>query len=136
MTIKSYALVAKNQYEEVFMDNLTQIFKLLSDDTRLRMILLLFQQDLCVCEISGVLNVPQPRVSKNLSKLRDMNLVSDERKDKFVFYSLKKERGLLTEILKQIMDQLDDYPQIQIDTLKLKDKDQYSNVCCPICEAI
>ena len=118
------------------MDNLTQIFKLLSDDTRLRMILLLFQQDLCVCEISGVLNVPQPRVSKNLSKLRDMNLVSDERKDKFVFYSLKKERGLLNEILKQIMDQLDDYPQIQTDTLRLKDKDQFSTVCCPICEAI
>ena len=53
------------------MNQLTSIFKLLSDETRLRMMVLLFQQDLCVCEISGILEVPQSRVSKNLSKLRD-----------------------------------------------------------------
>ena len=118
------------------MDQLTQIFKLLSDDTRLRMMLLLFQQDLCVCEISGVLNVPQPRVSKNLSKLRDLNLVSDERKDKFVYYSLKKDHTLLSDILQQIMDQQEDYPQVQMDIKRLQDKDQYSNICCAVCDAV
>ena len=67
------------------MNQLTNIFKLLSDETRLRMMVLLYQEELCVCELSGVLEVPQPRVSKNLSKLRDMNLVADNRKEKFVF---------------------------------------------------
>jgi len=118
------------------MDQLTQLFKLLSDETRLRMMLILFQQDLCVCEISGVLNVPQPRVSKNLSKLRDLNLVSDERKDKFVYYSLKKDHLLLIQFLQQIIDQIIQYPQVQEDSLRLKDKDLYSNICCPICDEI
>lgn len=116
------------------MNQLTNIFKLLSDDSRLRMMILLYQQDLCVCEISGILGVPQPRVSKNLSKLRDLNLVIDERKEKFVFYTLKKDNLLLTQTLQQIINQIEQYPQIKIDSDRLMDKDQFLNQCCLICE--
>ena len=72
------------------MNNLTNIFKLLSDESRLRIIMMLFHQDLCVCQLTGILNISQPTVSKNLSKLRDLSLVIDTRKEKFVFYSLSK----------------------------------------------
>lgn len=116
------------------MNQLTNIFKLLSDDTRLRMILLLYQQDLCVCEISGILSVPQPRVSKNLSKLRDLNLVTDDRREKFVFYTLKKDNLLLTQTLQQIIEQIDQYPQIQTDSDRLIDKEKFLNQCSLICE--
>lgn len=116
------------------MNQLTAIFKLLSDDTRLRMLMLLSQEDLCVCEFSGVLNVPQPRVSKNLAKLRDLNLVVDERKEKFVYYTLKKDNAFLNEILKQIFENIQDYPELQQDLLRLRDKDQYSNFCCASCD--
>ncbi|GAU76519.1 metalloregulator ArsR/SmtB family transcription factor [Fusibacter sp. 3D3] len=116
------------------MNQLTNIFKLLSDDTRLRMILLLYQQDLCVCEISGILNAPQPRISKNLSKLRDLNLVLDERREKFVFYTLKKDNLLLTQTLKQILDEIELYPQILRDSENLVDKEQFLNQSCLICE--
>jgi Predicted transcriptional regulators len=64
------------------MNKLINIFKILSDETRLRIIILLAQEELCVCQISGVLNVSQPKVSKSLSRLRDLNLVIDERKEK------------------------------------------------------
>ena len=48
------------------MNRLTNIFKLMSDETRLRIIMLLNRETLCVCEISGILNIPQPRISQNL----------------------------------------------------------------------
>ena len=82
------------------MNQLTNIFKILSDETRLRIIILLYQEELCVCELSGILDVPQPKISKNLAKFRDMNLVVDERKDKFVFYSLKDENKVRINTLK------------------------------------
>ncbi|MBN2285040.1 MAG: winged helix-turn-helix transcriptional regulator [Tissierellales bacterium] len=116
------------------MNQLTNIFKLLSDSTRLRMLALLFQEDLCVCEISGILDVPQSRVSKNLSKLRDLNLVMDERKERFVFYSLLKEDVLLVQTLQYILDQKLLYPQIVEDCKRLTDKEKYLNQCCVLCD--
>jgi ArsR family transcriptional regulator len=112
------------------MDKLLNVFKILSDETRLRIIILLAQQELCVCELSGILNVSQPKVSKNLSKLRDMNLVFDERKEKFVFYKLKTESVVLTGTVKNIIDNIDEYPQLIIDKSRLADKEKYLNQCC------
>lgn len=111
------------------MDKLTNLFKILSDETRLRMLLLLYQEELCVCEISGVLEVPQPRVSKNLSKLRDLNLVDDERRERYVFYKLKKDNKVLNNILDDILNNIEDYSQVILDRDKLKDKDKFSSIC-------
>jgi len=116
------------------MNQLMSIFKTLSDETRLRIIILLYQEELCVCELSGILKAPQPRISKNLSKLRDMNLVEDNRKEKFVFYSLKKENKLLLSIVEYIVGDLKNYPQLVIDSNRLKDKEQYLSQCKIICD--
>ncbi len=59
------------------MTQLINIYKLLSDEIRLRMMLLLYQENLCVCQLAGIIDVPQPRISKHLSKLRDLNLVKE-----------------------------------------------------------
>lgn len=111
------------------MNTLTPIFKLLSDESRLRMMVLLFQQDLCVCELSGILDLPQPRVSKNLSKLRDLDLVIDERREKFIFYKLKKDNPLLSLIFEHISTHLDQYPQITIDFKRLESKESFLTQC-------
>lgn len=116
------------------MNQLTGIFKLLSDETRLRMLMLLYQEDLCVCEISGILDVPQPRISQNLSKLRDMNIVADERKEKYVYYSLKKENSILIELLKSMMADIDSYPKLLADREGLVDKDIYLSQCGNRCQ--
>jgi len=105
------------------MNQLTSIFKILSDENRLRMIVLLYQEELCVCELSGILEIPQPRISQNLSKLRDLNLVNDERKDKFVFYSLRRDNKILTDVLENIMEDFESYPQLIVDKDRLKDKE-------------
>ena len=118
------------------MTNLTQIFKILSDDTRLRILSLLKQSDLCVCEISGILSVPQPKVSKNLAKLRDLNLVEDQRKEKYVYYSLNKDALFLMQILDVITVEAKGNVQIQLDLERMKDKDLYLNQCQVISEIV
>lgn len=114
------------------MNKLVNIFRLLSDETRLRIIILLAQQELCVCQITGILEVSQPKVSKNLSKLRDMSLVDDARKEKFIYYKLKMDNAVLSSTVKNIMDNLDEYPQLILDRNRLVDKEKYLNQCCGI----
>lgn len=116
------------------MNQLTNIFKILSDETRLRMMVLLYQEELCVCELSGILDVPQSRISQNLSKLRDLNLVVNERKEKYVFYLLKNENKILINILENIIDDFDSYPKLVSDRNRLSDKEKYLNQCCITCE--
>lgn len=116
------------------MNRLTNIFKLLSDETRLRMLVLLYQEELCVCELSGILEVSQPRISQNLSKFRDMDLVTDERKEKYVYYSLKNENKVLLSILKDIISDIDSYPKFIADRVGIKDKEKYLSQCCSKCD--
>jgi ArsR family transcriptional regulator len=114
-------------------NQLTNTFKLLSDETRLRMLALLYQGELCVCELSGVLEVPQPRISQNLSKFRDVNMVIDVRKEKYVYYSLKNENKILLNILKNIISNIDSYPKLIADRNRLSDKDKYLSQCGSKC---
>jgi len=114
------------------MQTLTSIYKLLSDETRLRLLILLYQEPLCVCELVGILNVPQPRISKNLAKFRDLGLVTDERRDKYVYYTLKKDHLMLMHHLSFILDHLESYPDFKEDILNLKDKSKYLTTCQPV----
>jgi len=116
------------------MDPLTNIFKLLSDETRLRILILLYQEELCVCQLSGVLGVPQPRISQNLSKFRDTGLVTDERKEKYVFYSLKRENKILMDILNDIMNNIEAYSRLIEDRRGLIHKEDYLTQCCNVCK--
>ena len=70
------------------MNNLINFFNAISDETRLRMLVLLYNKELCVCEICEILEVSQTKISRHLAKLRDIGLVKDERQNQRVFYSL------------------------------------------------
>lgn len=67
----------------------TDLFTLLSDETRLRcMVLLHAKKTLCVCEFCEILQCIQPKISRHLGLLRKTGLVVDERKGQWVYYSL------------------------------------------------
>ena len=108
------------------------LFKVLSDQTRLRVIVLLHKEELCVCELVGVLDESQPKISKSLAKLRDLNLVEDERKEKFVFYKLKKDNELLNDIINKILESIQEHPQLERDINRLVEKEKYLNQCNPV----
>jgi ArsR family transcriptional regulator, arsenate/arsenite/antimonite-responsive transcriptional repressor len=70
------------------MNDILRIFKALSDSTRLRIILLLRQKDLCVCELTFVLKMSQSRISHQLRILRDAGLAEDKRDGKWIIYGV------------------------------------------------
>lgn len=111
------------------MNDLTTIFKVLSDETRLRMLMLLSTDALCVCEMCGILELSQPKISKNLAKLRDLGIVADERKEKFVFYRLKSDYPMLTKLLEEIGNTIERYPKLSEDRIRLGEKEKYLNQC-------
>ena len=69
------------------MEKFIKIFKALSDETRLRIYLLLLREELCVCEIVNILNIEQSRVSHCLRILKEANLVSCHKKGTWIIYS-------------------------------------------------
>ena len=107
------------------MDKLTAIFKILSDETRLRILILLYHQKLCVCQIQGILGESQPKISKHLGKLRDIGLVKDERKEQFIYYYLDHNNELLDVMLKTIILNTVDNQIIQKDLEKVKNASIY-----------
>lgn len=107
------------------MEKLTNYFKLLSDETRLRIMVLLFHNELCVCQITGITGISQPNVSKHLARLRDMGLVKDERKEQYTFYSLNIEEKLFEDILEKIVSNVKDYPILKSDIEKSKAAAKY-----------
>ncbi len=77
-----------------------KIFKLLSDETRVRVLKLLNIKCLCLCELSGILKVPNTNLSNHLALLKAQEIVIGERKDKWVYYSINPEKkGLITSLL-------------------------------------
>lgn len=71
---------------------LVQFFKCLADETRLRCLLLIEQeQELCVCELMAALDESQPKISRHLAQLRKCGILMDRRQGQWVFYQLSPE---------------------------------------------
>ncbi|SDY44790.1 ArsR/SmtB family transcription factor [Tindallia californiensis] len=104
--------------------------KLISDESRLRILMLLTETSLCVCELEGILNLSQPKVSKVLSKFRDLGLVTDHRKGKFIYYELHLTDPIQKSMIESLKGHIKDLPQLYSDYQRLALKDQFSTSCC------
>ncbi|WP_077325019.1 ArsR/SmtB family transcription factor [Virgibacillus siamensis] len=90
------------------LDNATQTLKLLGDKTRLTIMGLVKDGECCVCEFVEVLQMSQPSVSQHLRKLRDADLVKEQRRGQWIFYSLNTSHStypIIQQVLEQIPDQ-------------------------------
>src|SRR5690554_2641745 len=67
---------------------IAEILKLLADRTRLTILALLQDRELCVCDIVDVLETTQPNISQHLRKLKNAGLVIEDRRGQWVYYSL------------------------------------------------
>ncbi|OMF22596.1 transcriptional regulator [Paenibacillus sp. FSL H8-0548] len=72
-------------------DNLAETMKLLSDKTRLTILALLKEQEMCVCDIVTILETTQPNISQHLKKLKVGGLVNETRRAQWIYYSLSTE---------------------------------------------
>lgn len=102
------------------MKQITNTLKALSDEIRLRIINLLYDQELCVCEIVDALSLPQSTVSRHLTVLKNANIVEDTKQGQWAFYKLQKgkEDGSFIENL--INNELKTNPAFRKDVNALK----------------
>jgi ArsR family transcriptional regulator len=102
------------------MQDLLDVFKALSEETRLRIVKLLDHGELCVCDIVAALDMIQPKVSFHLAVLKDAGLVKDRKQGKWTHYSIVDtdmfRRFLLLSTLERISAET-----VSEDTRRLKD---------------
>ncbi len=105
------------------MKSFAAVFKALSDDSRLRIINLLFYSgELCVCDIEEVMGFTQTKVSRHLAYLRKAGLVDDRKKGLWMLYSIAKPRN---EEQKKVLDFLADL--LRSDTVARRDAERLAS---------
>jgi len=74
--------------DEVLYD-VAELFKVFGDSTRVRILYVLFEKEVCVCDIAELLKMNQSAISHQLRILKQANLVKNRRDGKTIYYSLK-----------------------------------------------
>ena len=98
------------------------LFKALADPTRLRLIHLLGDDELCVCSCVAVLNMNQPKISRHLAYLKRAGLVTARRDGKWTHYRLTQPTNKhAARILSELRSSLGKDPQMQSDRARLKE---------------
>ena len=81
-------IVNETMPEETELYDLAELFKVFGDSTRVRILFVLFEAEVCVCDLAKVLNMTQSAISHQLRILKQNKLVNSRREGKSVFYSL------------------------------------------------
>lgn len=88
---------------------MVELFKVLADESRLRIINLLRHQELCVCEIEAILGTSQSNVSRHLTRLRQAGLVAFDKRAQWTYYRIHPDflarYPLLFQSLHETMEQ-------------------------------
>lgn len=91
--------------DELLID-LSDLFKLFGDTTRIKILFALFESELCVCAIAELLGMEQSAISHQLKKLKAANLVRGRREGKTIYYSLADDhvRSLVSVGFEHLME--------------------------------
>ena len=81
-------VVRENMPDEDTLFDLGEVFKIFGDSTRIKILYVLFETELCVCDIAQLLNMNQSAISHQLRILKQAKLVQSRREGKSIFYSL------------------------------------------------
>lgn len=101
------------------------LFKTLSDPTRLRLLNLLAEEQVCVCDLHGTLGLDQPKVSRHLAQLRRAGLVEFERDGKWMHYRLARPADpLVRNVLEGLRAWMRQQPRLSSERGRLE------KVCC------
>ena len=104
---------------------LANLFRTLADPTRLRLLNLIADREICVCYFVGILQISQPKVSRHLAYLRRAGLVVSRRDGKWMHYRLAVPRDQAAAvILRETLKHLRSKPEMRRDIARL------SSACC------
>jgi len=88
--VRKLKTIANQLADEELIDTKTRLLKSLANETRLKMLRLLNEREMCVCELTVALDLTQPTASHHLNILENMRLIRDRKEGKWVFYSVSK----------------------------------------------
>ncbi|WP_417745868.1 ArsR/SmtB family transcription factor [Rosistilla oblonga] len=102
-------------------DQINTVFRAFADSTRLRILHLLVDDEICVGNLVEILQLPQPTVSRHLAYLRKANLVDVRKDGLWSHYSLAPAQSCFQQKLYDCLsDCFDDVPELQQDTRRAK----------------
>ncbi|EOS81150.1 hypothetical protein C817_00807 [Dorea sp. 5-2] len=96
--------VQKKLPEEVLLKELADFYKVFGDSTRIKILCVLLESEMCVCDLAEVLGMTQSAISHQLRVLKQMKLVKNRREGKTVYYSLSD--GHIQTIISQGMEHI------------------------------
>ncbi|MGB9941028.1 ArsR/SmtB family transcription factor [Methanosarcina sp.] len=110
--------------------DIVYIFKALADENRIRILNLLKNGELCVCDIEAVLGIKQSNASRHLNKLKTTGIIVSEKKSQWVYYQLRDDVFIRFPFLSMVID--DEIEKIGIckDDLALLEKLKASGRSC------
>src|ERR1700744_2581640 len=105
--------------------NVERFFQALGDNTRLRLLNLMGEREICVCYFVEILGGPQPKISRHLAYLRSAGIVSARREGKWMHYRIQMPPHIgASQILRQTLDPLKEDKAMQADRARL------GKACC------
>lgn len=105
--------------------NVERFFQALGDNTRLRLLNLMGDQEICVCYFVEILGAPQPKISRHLAYLRSAGIISARREGRWMHYRIVMPPHLgASQILRQTLDWLQEDKAMQADRARL------AKACC------
>lgn len=105
--------------------NVERFFQALGDNTRLRLLNLMGEQEICVCYFVEILGGPQPKISRHLAYLRSAGIVAARREGKWMHYRVVIPPHIgAAQILKQTLGWLKEEKPMQADRSRL------TKACC------
>ncbi len=111
-----------------------QLFKCLSDDTRLRCVTLLQKEGkLCVCELTAALALSQPKISRHLASLRLCSLLQDSREGQWVYYQINPDLPVwMATLLKNTLTAVESTELFKNDLQRLQKMNNRPDklICC------
>ncbi|WP_166823369.1 ArsR/SmtB family transcription factor [Thalassoroseus pseudoceratinae] len=111
-------------------NTIPELFQAFSDRTRLRVLHLLLRGETCVGDLVSVLRLPQPRVSQQLSRLRNAGLVVGRKEGQWTHYSLAKPVSAVHEQLLKCLELCsEEIPELQVDESRADALDQDGHCC-------
>ena len=99
-------LVNEKMPDEVKLYDLAELFKIFGDSTRIRILFVLFESEVCVCDLAQALNMNQSAISHQLRILKQSKLIKNRREGKSVFYSLADDH--VRTIISQGMEHIEE----------------------------
>ncbi|MCX7745865.1 MAG: metalloregulator ArsR/SmtB family transcription factor [Clostridia bacterium] len=111
------------------MRDIMHILKALSDETRVRIVNLLYEQEMCVCDVMETLKITQAKASRHLNYLKNAGLVLDRKHAQWVYYKLTrgKEANFLDLL---VVETLRNTEMFQTDLSHLKSWLDRKNIKC------